>query len=296
MDVKPQTDPSATSIAADRRAGSRARRTDAAQGNGKKDGVLGFAWFLVKLVLVVLLLRTFVFAPFSIPSESMLPRLWHGDFLIATKWSYGYSDASLPFEASLSSGRIFASQPERGDIVIFKHPVDRQDYVKRVIGLPGDTISLIGGQVVLNGQLVPKEPIADFTLPLSPYAGCAFGEKNAPGAQGSQGEASCTYRRFRETLPNGVSQEVLDFGLSPGDSIPVATVPQGHMFVMGDNRDYSRDSRFPALAGDGVGMVPQDNLVGRARFVFWSTDGSAQWSNPLSWFSATRWDRIGESF
>lgn len=290
MDVKPQTDPISASLA---QSGASTDRSDTKQGEtdrGGSDGVFGFAWFLFKLVLLVLVLRIFVIAPFSIPSESMLPKLWHGDYLVATKWSYGYSSSSLPFETPLPSGRVFASQPERGDVVIFKHPVDRQDYVKRVIGLPGDTIAMIGGQVVINGEFVAKERIDDFILPVSPHSPCTFGETQS----GADGEPDrCAYIQFRETLPGGVSHNTLDFGLSPGDGVPIATVPEGHMFVMGDNRDYSRDSRFPALAGDGVGMVPQDNLVGRVWLIFWSTDGSAEWAKPWTWFSAARWDRIG---
>ncbi|MEO0417389.1 MAG: signal peptidase I [Pseudomonadota bacterium] len=292
MDVKPQTDPISASLA---QGAASPDRSDTKQGEsdrGGSDGLFGFAWFLFKLVLLVLVLRIFVIAPFSIPSESMLPKLWHGDYLVATKWSYGYSSNSLPFEAPLPPGRIFASQPERGDVVIFKHPVDRQDYVKRVIGLPGDTVAMIGGQVVINGEFVAKERIADFTLAISAHSPCAFGEKRS----GADGESDrCAYIQFRETLPGGVSHDTLDFGLSPGDGVPIATVPDGHMFVMGDNRDYSRDSRFPALAGDGVGMVPQDNLVGRVWLIFWSTDGSAEWAKPWTWFSAARWDRIGRA-
>lgn len=267
-----------------------ARARGAERDSAGSDGLPGFAWFVLKLVVAVLVVRTFVFAPFSIPSESMLPRLWHGDYLIATKWSYGYSNHSLPFDAALFSGRIFASQPARGDIVIFKHPIDQQDYVKRVIAVPGDTIAMLGGQIVLNGKLIAKQPIGDFEFRVSPNSPCGYGRVDERVTATGH---FCTYHQLRETLPGGVSVDVLDFGLSPGDAIPVATVPAGHMFVMGDNRDYSRDSRFPALAGDGVGMVPLDNLVGRARLIFWSTDGSAQWMKPWTWFTAARWDRIG---
>ncbi len=300
MDVKPQTEPAALSMSS--RAESQVDQSvnqasaSAGQSDPKTDSLASFAWFLVKLVAAVFVLRIFVIAPFSIPSESMLPGLWQGDYIVATKWSYGYSKHSLPFGTSLPDGRIFASEPERGDIVIFKHPVDNQDYVKRVIGLPGDTVQMLGGQVVINGEFVAKEPVEDFRIAITPNASCTFGDR-VPAAAGDStpggGGTQCAYRRFREELPEGKSVEVLDFGLSPGDGTSIATVPEGQMFVMGDNRDYSRDSRFPALAGDGVGMVPHDNLVGRARIVFWSSDGSAQWFKPWTWFSAARWDRIG---
>ncbi len=251
----------------------------------------GFVPFLIKLLLAVLVLRVFVFSPFSIPSESMLPRLMNGDYLLAAKWPYGFSRHSLPFDLPLPSGRILASTPERGDVVIFKHPVDGRDYIKRVIGLPGDSVAVIGGQVVLNGKLVARAPLRDFVVPVSPNTGCEWGGEMTPTAKADT--AGCRYKAFRETLPGGKSYEVLDFGLTPGDSFAPVTVPQGTMFVMGDNRDNSRDSRWPAAAGDAVGLVPLDRLVGRAGLVVWSTDGSAEWIKPWTWFSAARWDRIG---
>lgn len=290
MDVNPQTEPAAPTFGAGTPASTAASQKPSEASPREGDSLLGFAWFVVKLVLAVLILRTFIIAPFSIPSESMLPRLWQGDYLIASKWSYGYSNYSLPFGLSVGEGRLLASPPERGDVVIFKHPVDEQDYVKRVIGLPGDTVQMIGGQIVINGETVSKDPIADFHIPVSPNASCAFGERRSSGARDTP---FCSYNRFREELPNGRPVDVLDFGLSPGDATVIETVPEGHMFVMGDNRDYSRDSRFPARAGDAVGMVPQDKLVARARFVFWSTDGTAEWIKPWTWFTAARWDRIG---
>ena len=290
MDVNPQTEPSAASTAASASAPASHGANAVAQEAEKQDSLLGFAWFVTKLVIAVLILRSFVFSPFSIPSESMLPRLWEGDYVIATKWSYGYSSYSLPFSVPIMPGRIFASQPERGDIVIFKHPIDEQDYVKRVIGLPGDTVSMIGGQVVLNGKMIPKQAGADFEIPLSENTICVKGGQERGEMPDNQ---VCAYARFEETLPDGATYEVLDLGLSVGDSVPIMTVPEGHMFVMGDHRDYSQDSRFPAVAGGAVGLVPQDNLVGRARFIFWSTDGSAEWIKPWTWFSAARWDRIG---
>jgi len=251
----------------------------------------GFAWFVVKLVVAVLAFRIFIFAPFSIPSESMLPRLMNGDYLLAAKWPYGVSRGSLPIDLPLPEGRVLARTPERGDIVIFKHPVDRREYIKRVIGLPGDRVAVIGGTVVLNGARLPRTRTGDALVPLSPNTGCAWGGDMVD--TGEAGEA-CSYGRYRETLPGGKSYDVLDFGPTPADTRAEIVVPPGRLFVMGDNRDNSLDSRFPAAASEGVGLVPQDLLVGRAALIIWSTDGSASWLDPLSWFTATRWERIGD--
>jgi signal peptidase I len=250
-----------------------------------------FAVFLVKLVVIVLLFRTLLFTSFMIPSESMMPRLLVGDYLFAAKWPYGYSGASLPIDWRTENGRLFGSLPERGDVVIFKHPIDRVDYVKRVIGLPGDTVQVVAGQVVLNGRPVPKRKIADFVLPTTAGEGCKAGvrftEHNADGT------FACHYPQFRETLPNGVSYNVLDTEISGADNTAPVIVPEGRLFMMGDNRDHSADSRFPAIAGQGVGLVPVDNLAGRASFMFFSTDGSSEWLKPWTWFTAARWGRIG---
>jgi signal peptidase I len=246
--------------------------------------------FLVQLLIAVLIFRSFIFAPFSIPSESMLPRLMNGDLLLASKWPYGFSKHSLPFSAPLIPGRILASEPERGDVVIFKHPVDGVDYVKRVIALPGDRIALENGVVILNGEPLPLEPISDFAVSLSPNTGCAWGGREEID---SSGNVSCRYTQYREDLPGGMTHPVLDFGLTPGDDIAPITVPEGHMFLMGDNRDNSRDSRFTARSGDAVGIVNQDLLVGEAAIILWSSEGSAVWYNPVSWFETVRWSRIG---
>lgn len=267
-------------------------QTPAAQTARSGDSWGGFVWFIIKLLLVVLAFRVFVFSPFSIPSESMLPRLMNGDYLLAAKWPYGISRHSLPFELPLPEGRLFARTPERGDIVIFKHPVDGRDYIKRVIGLPGDTVAVIGGEVVLNGERIGREMLGDAAIPLSTNTTCAWGGRESATADGSP---VCRYTRMRETLPGGRRYQVLDFGPTPYDSMAPVLVPPGTMFVMGDNRDSSRDSRFAAAAGDGVGLVPQDLLVGRASVIVWSTDGSADWGLPWTWFTAARWDRIGDT-
>lgn len=272
------------------------------EGSPKAKKEENFFVFLVKLILIVLAFRSFVFAPFNIPSESMLPRLENGDYLLASKWSYGFSRFSLPMSVPLIPGRIFARQPERGDVVIFKAPpFDDTDYIKRVIGLPGDQIQMIGGVLHINGQAVPKVRVADAIIPETGNTRCyhpAFAQRAADGSP------ICRYPRFRETLPNGVSYFVLDFGpyayrpdpnFDP-DNTGVYIVPDGHFFAMGDNRDNSMDSRFPATPGGGIGIVPQENLVGKAAIMMFSTDGSASWFKPWTWFTATRWSRIGGTF
>lgn len=253
-----------------------------------KESFGSFAWFVVKLVLAVLIFRSFFFSPFTIPSESMLPVLRNGDYLVAAKWPYGYSKLSLPGEAPLIPGRIFADLPERGDVAIFKHPVDGVDYVKRVIGLPGDTVAVRDGVVILNGEPIAKEPIDDIRIPLGPNTACHA--RGTPDADGT----ICNYTAFRETLPSGDSYTVLDFGNGPADNFGPVTIPEGRLFMMGDNRDNSLDSRFPPTSGGGVGLVDANLLVGRASMVLWSTDGSAQWLLPWTWFTAARWNRIGE--
>lgn len=254
-----------------------------------------FPVFLLKLAVIVLVFRSFFFSPFNIPSESMLPRLLNGDYLIASKWSYGYSRYSLPYSVGLlPEKRIMASLPERGDVVIFKQPpLNELDYIKRVIGLPGDTVQMKGGQLWLNGEAVPKERLADFEIPVSPNTRCARQQFIAKSANGTD---VCRYPRFRETLPGGRSYEVLDFGPNDKDDTDPVIVPEGHLFMMGDNRDNSQDSRFPAEPGGGIGLVPVDNLVGRATVMMFSTDGGAEWLKPWTWFSAARWDRLGGTF
>jgi len=253
-----------------------------------------FVVFLLKLALIVLVFRSFVFSPFNIPSESMLPRLINGDYLLAAKWPYGYSRYSLPFGVPLIPGRILASQPERGDVVIFKAPPRNDiDYIKRVIGLPGDQIQMRGGQLFLNGQAVPKKRVADFIVPVSANTRCFYPQFEA---QLGDGAAVCRYPQYRETLPGGRSYNVLDLGLTPQDDTEVIVVPEDMMFMMGDNRDNSLDSRFPAVPGQGIGIVPQANLVGKASVMMFSTDGGAEWLKPWTWFSAARWSRIGGTF
>ena len=262
---------------------------------------IDFVKFLAKFAILVLVLRCFVISSFNIPSESMQPRLLIGDYLLVNKAAYGFSRYSLPFSLPLIPHRIFARQPERGDVVVFKAPPDQSsDYIKRVIGLPGDRIQVIDGIVRINDVPVPRRQVADLVIPASanmieasygnPCFRPDFEEKRADG------QLMCRYPRFVETLPNGRSYAVLDLVLGDADTTGVYQVPAGHLFMMGDNRDRSYDSRFPAAVGAGIGMVPQANLEGEALVTIFSTDGSARWYNPLSWFTAARFHRIGEGF
>jgi len=255
--------------------------------------------FLLKLGLAVAIFRSFFFSPFFIPSQSMLPRLYVGDYLFISKWNYGYSRWSLPFGVPLIPGKIFGSSPARGDVVVFRGPPgEDHDVIKRVIGVAGDTIEMRHGQIILNGVAVPQVPVADFTIPLSPnYSDPRPNDDGCPAAFRDvlNGQPICRYKQLRETLPGGVSYNVLDRGESPSaDDTGVYSVPKGTVFVMGDNRDDSGDSRFEPPSG--MGYVPLDRVEGKALFTFWSTDGSASWVLPWTWFSAARWSRMGHGF
>lgn len=254
------------------------------------------AIFLLKLAIFVFIIRSFLISPFVIPSGSMLPRLLVGDYLFITKWNYGYSKHSLPFSLPLIPGRVFASTPERGDVAVFKAPPqDADDWIKRVIGVPGDTIQMSNGQIILNGQPVPKQRVADFVLPLTPNFNETNGCRGEFVSTDTDGTPICRVPQFRETLPNGKSYMVLDQGSFLPDDTETFTVPEGHAFMMGDNRDDSKDSRFQHLAG-GIEFVPLENIQGKAVVNFWSTDGNAEWLMPWTWFTAARWERIGDGF
>lgn len=261
--------------------------------------------FLLKLALFVFILRSFIVSPFNIPSESMQPRLLIGDYLLVAKWPYGFSNYSMPFSLPLIPGRIFASQPEAGDVVVFKAPqTDNVDYIKRAIGLPGDVIQMRNGNLEINGVAVKKERIADFVIPVTENMRDAAALENNPfpcyqpdyEEPAKDGGTQCRYRRYVETLPNGRSYQILDIddGLQ-GDDTEAFVVGEGEIFLMGDNRDRSADSRFPA-DGKAIGIVPQKNLVGRALVSVFSTDGSSRWLLPWTWFTAMRPERIGQSF
>ena len=229
---------------------------------------------LVKTVVYALLLagviRTLFFQPFWIPSGSMMPTLLIGDFLFVNKMAYGYSRYSCPFSLCPIDGRILAREPKRGDVVVFKHPTNGTDYIKRLIGLPGDKIQVVDGVLHINGQALPQEPDGQFVepnLPQGPMRSmprCA----NRPVEPGGD----CITDRYVETLPEGLRHAILNIEDGFGDNTPVFTVPEGEFFFMGDNRDNSMDSRFPRSAG-GVGFVPFENLVGRADRVIFSSAG-----------------------
>ena len=276
----------------------------------KKETWGSFLRFLAVLFLATLFVRSCVVAPFSIPSGSMLPNLVIGDYLFVSKWPYGYSRYSFPFGVVQFDGRVMGSLPARGDIAVFRYPGPRnEDFVKRVIALPGDTVQLRGGQVILNGQPTGRERIADFIVPVSENSPCRPLGGDAKAITDADGNAACSYPRYRETLPDGRSYDIIDQIIATpercagmptadpcrADNFGPITVPEGHVFVMGDNRDDSLDGRFP-VTENGVGLLPVDHLQGRALVSFFSTDGSAEWLLPWTWFSAARWDRIGMTY
>lgn len=224
-------------------------------------------------------IRTLLIQPFNIPSESMLPTLLVGDHIIVSKFSYGFSRYSVPFAPFDFSGRLLASPPERGDVVVFRARIDdeEKDLIKRIVGLPGDHIQMLGGRLHINGQPVRREQAPDF-----------IGE----GACRSEGAApDARTRRWRETLPNGVAYETLDcMDGTPLDDTPVMTVPPERYFIMGDNRDESFDSRVPEP--EGFGGVPFENLIGRAQVVYLSVqDGERVWMI-WRWPWSMRWPRL----
>lgn len=222
-------------------------------------------------LLIAGLFRTLFFQPFWIPSGSMKDTLLIGDFLFVNKMAYGYSRHSCPFSLCPISGRILASEPERGDVVVFRHPTRNVDFIKRLIGLPGDTIQMRQGRLFINGTEVPQEPAGTFTEVKEPQGPQRLVPtcSNDPVPPGG----ACEAERFTETLPNGVSHNVLN--IVDGwiaDNTNVFTVPAGQYFFMGDNRDNSEDSRFQNITG-GLGFVPAEYLIGRADRIMFSSAG-----------------------
>jgi signal peptidase I len=215
--------------------------------------------------------RTLLFQPFNIPSGSMIPTLLIGDYLFVSKYSYGYSRHSIPLSPNVFSGRIWGAEPQRGDVAVFKLPSDGStDYIKRIVGLPGDRIQMINGALHINELQVNRERISNF------LTRDTFGRPIAVA-------------QYRETLPNKVEHATLDIDPnSYADNTAVFTVPDGHYFMMGDNRDNSSDSRISS----SVGFVPFENLVGRAEVIFFSIDGQSRFWQVWKWPRSIRWERI----
>ena len=272
------------------------RPIDDAEPTAKAEDRWSFARFLVTLAILAWAIRSLVVAPFSIPSGSMLPTLYIGDYLIVAKWPYGYSRYSFPLQIPPIDGRLFGSTPERGDVVVFRHPVTDDDLIKRVMAVPGDTVEVRDGAVVLNGQPLKRDRPQIYRLPISPNTPCKTVPPAPPRVVTAGGQPVCLFNTYRETLPGGLTHRVIDqLDGGMGDSFGPVTVPQGRVFLMGDNRDDSLDSRF-ATAEGGVGLVPVENIIGRALVTFWSTDGAASYFNPFSWLTALRVSRVGNGY
>jgi signal peptidase I len=229
---------------------------------------------ILEALLIAFVIRSLLFQTFYIPSGSMEPTLLVGDYLFVSKFSYGYSRNSLPFSPPIFSGRLLGSEPNRGDIVVFRHAPD--DFIKRVIGLPGDRIQVIGGVVFINGTPVERRRVADFVG----HDPCRPAPSDAPPVRVAQ---------WRDTLPNGVSYDTLQCSSRPGfpNDTDVYAVPAGHFFMMGDNRENSEDSRFP-----DVSYVPFENLIGRAQIMFFSLGGGASAWELWRWPGSLRWHRL----
>lgn len=221
-------------------------------------------------VLIALIIRSFWLEPFRIPSGSMYPTLRVGDYLFVTKYTYGYSRYSFPFGLPLFKGRIFYKEPKRGDIVVFKFPQNTHtDFIKRIIGLPGDKVQVKNGRLYINGTRVEREEngryIVDEYVAIPEF-----------------------YKQYTETLPDGLQHQIIELSDRERivDNTELFEVPEGSFFVMGDNRDRSDDSRI------SVGFVPKENLVGKAKFIFFSHDDKSSMIKPWTWFRAIRWKRI----
>jgi signal peptidase I len=257
--------------------------------------IKGLLWVL----LAVLAFHSFIAKPFYIPSESMMPGLLTGDRLVVSKYPYGWSWVSPSFHIFPAvQGRLLGRMPERGDIVIVTPPGQRSDYIKRVIGLPGDTLRMVEGQLFINGQAVKRVPETPDMIPIDINSPC--GSSTDPAlydfrVQGPDGKMYCRVPVVRETLPNGRTYETVELGRSSEDNFPATTIPPGHVWLMGDNRDDSADSRVPEWQGGLGGPVPWENIGGRAEFITFSLNGDTIWWNPLTWIEALRHGRAGRS-
>ena len=257
--------------------------------------IKGLIWVLI----AVLAFHSLVAKPFYIPSESMMPGLLTGDRLVVTKYPYGWSWVSPSFHViPPMKGRLFGRMPKRGDIVIVTPPGTRTDYIKRVIGLPGDTLRMVDGQLYINGQAVKRQTLRPDMIPIDANSPC--GSERDPAlydfrTRGADGKAYCRVPVVRETLPDGHSYETVELGRSNEDNFGPVTIPADHVWLMGDNRDDSADSRVPEWQGGLGGPVPWENIGGRAEFITFSLDGTSVWWNPISWFEALRPGRAGTS-
>lgn len=250
---------------------------------------------LALMLLAVLAFHSLVAKPFYIPSTSMMPNLYVGDRLVVSKYPYGWSWASASFHMlSRDDWRVWPATPQYGDIVIPVHPIRDEDYIKRVVALPGDRIAVRGGQIILNGKPVPQEFVPPVRIPYEPELMCADGPCTADFEQYRVREANGRQffepPTFRETLPNGATYLIFDHEDQPLDNFDAYTVPEGNVFVMGDNRDESADSRASAAERGLGGGIPMENIGGRAEFITFSLDGSTTW-NPATWFSSLRGNR-----
>jgi signal peptidase I len=284
------------------------------QGSALWREIKGLLWVL----LAVLAFHSFIAKPFYIPSESMMPGLLTGDRLVVTKYPYGWSYVSPtipnPFAIVRSvllrsgeswgitlpfmNGRVLGKLPERGDIVIVTPPGRNEDYIKRVIGLPGDTLQMIDGTLIINGRPVKRVARPAAVIPIDPNLPC--GSPTDPAltearVTGRDGHTYCRIPIVRETLPSGRSYDTVDLGRSTEDDFLPVRIPPGHVWLMGDNRDDSADSRIPEAQGGLGGPVPWENIGGRAEFITFSLDGSTLWYNPLTWLKAFRSGRAGHS-
>lgn len=242
------------------------KKNTAQSGKGFKEN----AKTVIYAILIALFIRSFFFEPFSIPSGSMIPTLLVGDYLFVSKYTYGYSRYSLPMGVPLFEGRVWYDAPERGDVLVFKLPTDNEtDYIKRVIGLPGDTVQVRNGRLYINGNIVPRAKKGEFVLRLPDGSAQRFTE-------------------YTETLPGGYKHPILEISDKERyDDTEIFVVPEDYFFMMGDNRDNSVDSRSIS-----VGMVPKENLVGKARKIFYSNDGSSSWWEIWKWPASVRWGRL----